>query len=125
MKRSKGVVVAGLGVAAAGWMAGCGDDGDQTAYCTDANGQIVDDSNCDRQSGFGGGFFFIGGLGGGRLGGRVPSPDSSSRIDAGDKAGVRQRFGGFGSRASGSAGRSATGGSFGKSGGGGFFSGGS
>jgi hypothetical protein len=126
MKRSRTVVVSSLGVAAAGWLAGCGDD-DQTAYCTNQQGDIVDNSNCDRSSGFGGGFFFIGGLAGGRLGGRVPSPDLSSRTDAGDRARVNQRFGGFGSTASGGVGRKATGGSFGRSGGGGFggFSGGS
>ena len=118
--RSKSVAVAGLGMAAATWMAGCGDDDDQTAYCTNQQGEIVDNSNCDRSSGFGGGFFFIGGLGGGRIGGRVPSPDLSSRTDAGDKARVGQRFGGFGSSSSGGAGRKATGGSFGRSGSGGF-----
>ena len=44
MKRSRTVVVSSLGIAAAGWLAGCGDDDDQTAYCTDAQGNIVDNS---------------------------------------------------------------------------------
>jgi hypothetical protein len=48
-----------LATAATGFMAGCGvdEDEEQVAYCTDENGEIVDDDFCD--DGYsGGGLFF-------------------------------------------------------------------
>ena len=48
-----------LTTAATGFLAGCGDTGsDQVAYCTDEDGNIVDDSYCD--DGYHGpGLFFL------------------------------------------------------------------
>jgi hypothetical protein len=53
-----------LTTAATGFMAGCavggGDEEEQVAYCTDENGEIVDDEYCDDgYNGPGAGFFFL------------------------------------------------------------------
>jgi hypothetical protein len=80
-----------LATAATGFMAGCGAGGEedeQVAYCTDENGEIVDDDYCDDgYSGPGAGFFFLY-LGGFRsglpLGSRLPS--GGTRIDPRDSA---------------------------------------
>ena len=53
-----------LTTAATGFMAGCGVGGDeeeeQVAYCTDENGEIVDEDYCDDgYRGPGAGFFFL------------------------------------------------------------------
>ena len=52
-----------LTTAATGFMAGCGVGGDeeeeQVAYCTDENGEIVDEDYCDGYNGPGAGFFFL------------------------------------------------------------------
>src|SRR5688500_5988550 len=67
-----------LATAATGFMAGCGADGEedeQVAYCTDENGEIVDDDYCD--DGYSGGDLFFLYMGGFRTGlpagSRLPS----------------------------------------------------
>jgi hypothetical protein len=80
-----------LATAATGFMAGCGAGGEedeQVAYCTDENGEIVDDDYCDDgYSGPGAGFFFLY-LGGFRSGLPVGSrlPSGGTRIDPRDSA---------------------------------------
>ena len=75
-----------LATAATGFMAGCGADGEedeQVAYCTDENGEIVDDDYCD--DGYSGGGLFFLYLGGFRRGLPVGSrlPTGGTRIDPG------------------------------------------
>ncbi len=84
-----------LATAATGFMAGCGvgeDEDEQVAYCTDENGEIVDDDYCD--DGYrGGGLFFlyVGGFRSGLpVGSRLPS--GGTRIDPRDSQ-ARQRAG--------------------------------
>ena len=84
-----------LTTAATGFMAGCafgGDDEDQVAYCTDENGEIVDDEFCD--DGYNGGGLFFLYLGGFRSGLPVGSrlPSGGTRIDPRDTA-ARERAG--------------------------------
>jgi hypothetical protein len=76
--------------------AGCGsDEPDQTAYCADEDGKIIDDDYCDDDDGdgHGGGFIFIGGFGGHSYsrGQTIPqqyrsSSGGTTRINAGDAA---------------------------------------
>jgi hypothetical protein len=86
-----------LATAATGFMAGCGAGGggdEQVAYCTDENGDIVDDKYCDDgYHGGGGGLFFLylGGFGRGLpIGSRLPA--GGTRIDPRDSA-ARSRAG--------------------------------
>ena len=84
-----------LATAATGFMAGCGADGEeeeQVAYCTDENGEIVDDDYCD--DGYSGGGLFFLYLGGFRSGLPVGSrlPAGGTRIDPKDSA-ARQAAG--------------------------------
>ena len=85
-----------LATAATGFMAGCGSEGEeaeeQVAYCTDENGEIVDDDYCDDDyRGPGLFFFYLGGFRSGlpvgtRLpagGTRIDPRDSSARARAG------------------------------------------
>jgi hypothetical protein len=84
-----------LATAATGFLAGCGTDDDeqeQVAYCTDEDGEIVDDDFCD--DGYrGGGLFFLylGGFGRGLPVGTV-LPSGGTRINPTDSA-ARQRAG--------------------------------
>jgi hypothetical protein len=87
-----------LTTAATGFMAGCGVGGgeeDQVAYCTDENGEIVDEDLCDDNGGggLGGGLFFLY-LGGFRSGLPVGTvlPSGGTRINPNDSA-ARQRAG--------------------------------
>jgi hypothetical protein len=87
-----------LSTAATGFMAGCGgggDDQEQVAYCTDKNGEVVDEDLCDHDGGggLGGGLFFLY-LGGFRPGLPVGTvlPRGGTRINPGDPA-ARQRAG--------------------------------
>ncbi len=88
-----------LATAATGFMAGCtagGEDDEQVAYCTDENGEIVDEDLCDDDRGGGGigpGLFFLY-LGGFRPGLPVGTvlPSGGTRINPGDSA-ARQRAG--------------------------------
>jgi hypothetical protein len=87
-----------LTTAATGFLTGCGVGGgeeDQVAYCTDKDGEIVDEDLCDddRGGGFGGGLFFLY-LGGFRSGLPVGTvlPRGGTRINPGDTA-ARQRAG--------------------------------
>ncbi len=89
-----------LATAATGFMAGCGVGGgdeeeEQVAYCTDENGEIVDEDLCDddRVGGGGGGLFFLY-LGAFRPGLPVGTvlPSGGTRINPTDTA-ARQRAG--------------------------------
>jgi hypothetical protein len=87
-----------LATAATGFLAGCGaggeDEDEQVAYCTDENGEIVDDEYCDDSyRGPGAGLFFLY-LGGFRSGLPVGTrlPPGGTRIDPGDSQ-ARQRAG--------------------------------
>jgi hypothetical protein len=84
-----------LTTAATGFMAGCGVGGDedeeQVAYCTDENGEIVDEDYCDDgYRGPGAGFFFLylGGFGRGLPVGTV-LPAGGTRISPTDAAARR------------------------------------
>jgi hypothetical protein len=86
-----------LTTAATGFMAGCGGGGqdeEQVAYCTDENGEIVDEDLCDDDRGGGGGGLFFLYLGGFRPGLPVGTvlPRGGTRIDPRDSA-ARQRAG--------------------------------
>jgi hypothetical protein len=84
-----------LATAATGFLAGCGTDDDeqeQVAYCTNEDGEIVDEDFCD--DGYrGGGLFFLylGGFGRGLPVGTV-LPSGGTRINPTDTA-ARQRAG--------------------------------
>jgi hypothetical protein len=88
-----------LTTAATGFMAGCGvggeEEDEQVAYCTDENGEIVDEDLCDdeRVGGGGGGLFFLY-LGGFRRGLPVGTvlPSGGTRVDPRDPV-ARQRAG--------------------------------
>jgi hypothetical protein len=83
-----------LATAATGFLAGCGvddDEDEQVAYCTNEDGEIVDDDYCDDgYSGGGGGLFFlyVGGFGRGLSPGTV-LPGGGTRIDPRDSAARR------------------------------------
>ena len=78
-----------LTTAATGFMAGCAvgeDEGEQVAYCTDENGEIVDEDYCDDgYNGPGAGLFFLylGGFGRGLPVGTV-LPSGGTRINPTD-----------------------------------------
>ncbi|MGY1631771.1 hypothetical protein ACI784_08715 [Geodermatophilus sp. SYSU D01186] len=86
-----------LATAATGFLAGCGTDEDeqeQVAYCTNEDGEIVDDDYCDDgYRGPGAGLFFLY-LGGFRPGLPVGTvlPAGGTRIHPADSA-ARQRAG--------------------------------
>jgi len=87
-----------LTTAATGFMAGCAaageDEDEQVAYCTDENGEIVDEDLCDEDRvGGGGGLFFLY-LGGFRPGLPVGTvlPSGGTRINPTDTV-ARQRAG--------------------------------
>ena len=89
-----------LATAATGFMAGCApggeDEEEQVAYCTDEDGQIVDEDLCDDdgRGGIGGGGLFFLYLGGFRPGLPVGTvlPSGGTRINPGDSV-ARQRAG--------------------------------
>ena len=93
------VQTAALTTAATTFLAACAvdaeDEREQVAYCTDENGEIVDEDLCDddRAGGGGGGLFFLY-LGGFRPGLPVGTvlPRGGTRINPGDSA-ARQRAG--------------------------------
>lgn len=122
--RSQAVRLTAVPLLAAAFLAGCGseeDDATQTAYCVNAQDEVVDNEYCDEGRSGGGAFFvFFGGraLRGGpvtrgtvlRGGERIPSTNRTAIADRG----------GFGGGArTGGVGRSVT-----ASGGGGFSGGG-
>ena len=87
-----------LATAATGFLAACGTDEEQeqeqVAYCTNEDGEIVDDDYCDDdRGGVGGGLFFLY-LGGFRPGLPVGTvlPSGGTRINPTDTA-ARQRAG--------------------------------
>ncbi|NEM06336.1 hypothetical protein [Geodermatophilus normandii] len=84
-----------LATAATGFLAGCGseDEQEQVAYCTNEDGEIVDDDYCDDDYRGGGGLFFLY-LGAFRPGLPVGSvlPRGGTRVDPRDTA-ARQRYG--------------------------------
>ena len=87
-----------LATAATGFLAGCGaggeDEEEQVAYCTDENGEIVDDDYCDdnyRGPGAGLFFLYLGGFRSGLPPGTV-LPRGGTRINPTDTA-ARERAG--------------------------------
>ena len=84
-----------LATAATGFLAGCGSDEEeeQVAYCTNEDGEIVDDDYCDDGYRGGGGLFFLY-LGAFRPGLPVGTvlPSGGTRINPTDTA-ARQRYG--------------------------------
>ena len=109
---------------AAAFVAGCGSDEEtETAYCVDAQNEVVDDDFCDQDRGGTAGFFiFYGGLalrGGPIRRGTVLT--GGERIPSTDRARVAARGGFGGSARPGGVGRAVARGG----GGGGGFSGGS
>jgi hypothetical protein len=84
-----------LATAATGFLAGCGteEEDEQVAYCTNEDGEIVDDDYCDDDYRGGGGLFFLY-LGAFRPGLPVGSvlPRGGTRVDPRDSA-ARQRYG--------------------------------
>jgi hypothetical protein len=83
-----------LATAATGFLAGCGtDEEEQVAYCTNEDGEIVDDDYCDDGYRGGGGLFFLY-LGAFRPGLPVGTvlPSGGTRINPTDTA-ARQRYG--------------------------------
>jgi hypothetical protein len=83
-----------LATAATGFMAGCGMEEEQRAYCVDEDGEIVDDEYCDDDyRGPGAGLFFLY-LGGFRSGLPVGTvlPSGGTRVDPRD-ADARARAG--------------------------------
>lgn len=99
-RTSRSVKLTVVPILAAAYLAGCGEDDEETAYCVDGSDTVVENQNCDDESdrGGGGGFFwfFAGGGRGYGLGNRVSGP--GDRIRASDRAGLARR-GGFGSSA--------------------------
>ena len=90
-----------LATAATGFMAGCGvgeDEDEQVAYCTDEDGEIVDDDFCDDDYNGGGGLFFLY-LGGFRSG--LPVGTGSRRAARGSTRATRRRGSGPGCPATG------------------------
>ena len=84
-----------LATAATGFLAGCGvdddeDEDEQVAYCTNEDGEIVDDDYCDDGYSGGGGLFFLylGGFGRGLPVGTV-LPSGGQRIDPRDSTARR------------------------------------
>ena len=84
-----------LATAATGFLAGCGSDDQeqQVAYCTNEDGEVVDDDYCDDDYRGGGGLFFLY-LGAFRPGLPVGTvlPSGGTRINPNDSA-ARQRAG--------------------------------
>ncbi|PRY51191.1 hypothetical protein LY71_102256 [Geodermatophilus tzadiensis] len=84
-----------LATAATGFLAGCGteDEEEQVAYCTNEDGEIVDDDYCDDDYRGGGGLFFLY-LGAFRPGLPVGTvlPAGGTRVNPADTA-ARQRYG--------------------------------
>jgi hypothetical protein len=77
-----------LATAATGFLAGCGtgdDEDEQVAYCTNEDGEIVDEDYCDDGYSGGGGLFFlyVGAFGRGLSPGTV-LPGGGQRIDPRD-----------------------------------------
>lgn len=93
MKRSKNVNLVVVPLLAAAFLAGCGNEEKETAYCVDQSNRVTENQNCDRgnNSSF---FWFFGaaGLGRGSFAG------AGERINSTDKAALARR-GGFGSKA--------------------------
>ncbi|MGY1831849.1 hypothetical protein ACI8AA_15675 [Geodermatophilus sp. SYSU D01180] len=84
-----------LATAATGFLAGCGsdDEQEQVAYCTNEDGEIVDEDYCDDDYRGGGGLFFLY-LGAFRPGLPVGTvlPAGGTRVNPTDTA-ARQRYG--------------------------------
>lgn len=99
-KRSnKAIALGAVPLVAAAFIAGCGDD-DETAYCTDENDVVVDNSYCDDDfnNNGGGGVFFWAFVGGGTSYGRGQKiSKAASKIASTNKSALAQK-GGFGSK---------------------------
>jgi hypothetical protein len=100
-RRSKAVRLAAVPLIAAAFVAGCGDDEEEVAYCVNAENEVVDDDFCDEDRGGTSGFFILYGayaLRGGTIG-RGTVLTGGDRVPSTDRAAVARR-GGFGAGAS-------------------------
>jgi hypothetical protein len=99
-RSSQAVGLSVVPLLAASFLAGCGEE--ETAYCVDQDDQVVENRLCDDEyDGVGAPglfFWYFGGVGGLRVGQRVPA--GGERISASDRAALARR-GGFGSRSTG------------------------
>ena len=100
-RSSKTVALGVLPVMASAFLAGCGDD--ETAYCTDQNDVVVENSYCDSDGGNGGNgvFFwaFVGGSSGKSLHKGSKITKYASKIASTDTSALAKK-GGFGSKSS-------------------------
>jgi hypothetical protein len=95
-RSSKTVALGVLPMMATALLAGCGDD--ETAYCTDVNDVVVENSYCDDDFNNGGYYWaFIGGGTSYKKGSKITK--SVSKIAASNKAALSSK-GGFGSKSS-------------------------
>jgi hypothetical protein len=93
MKRSRSVKLVVVPLLAAAFLAGCGNEEKETAYCVDESNRVTDNEHCDRANNPGFFWFFAGpGLGRGSFAG------AGERINSTDKAALARR-GGFGASA--------------------------
>ena len=106
-RRSTRVPLAFVPFLAAAFVAGCGDDDEETAYCVNERNEVIDDRACDE--GRPGAFVFFGAFGG-RTIGRGTVLRGGERIPSADRARVAERGGFGGARRPGGVGRSVSGG---------------
>lgn len=98
-RSSKAVALGVLPIMATAFIAGCGGD-DETAYCTDENDVVVDNSYCDDDFGNNGFFWaFVGGSAARSYTKGSTLKGASSKIAASNKAALAAK-GGFGSKSS-------------------------
>ncbi len=104
-RSSKTVALGVLPVMATAFLAGCGGE-DETAYCTDQNDVVVENSYCDDDFNNNGYFWaFVAGSAGTSLKKGSKVTKAASKIAASNKAALAAK-GGFGSKSSSGVGRS-------------------
>jgi hypothetical protein len=93
MRRSRSVKLVVVPLLAAAFVAGCGGEEEEVAYCVDEDNRVIENVHCDRgdNPGF---FWFFGAAGLSR--GSIAGP--GERIRSTDRAALARR-GGFGSSA--------------------------
>jgi hypothetical protein len=88
---------------AASFLAGCGEDEEETAYCVDENNEVVENRYCDDEhdgvTNSGAFFWYFAGAGVGNVVRGQRLSGGGERISARDRAALANR-GGFGSRSS-------------------------
>jgi hypothetical protein len=110
-RRSRAVTLTVVPLLAAAFIAGCGsDESEETAYCVNAQDEVVDDDLCDDE-GRGGYFVYFGGLPftGNRIG-RGTRLRGGERVASTDRGAIASRGGFGGSARSSGVGRAVSGG---------------